>query len=154
MRLRPCVAVLIVFAALVSPACAPRGDWISETLTLVNVTGTWHGTVRYTGRLTCGSGPGSGPERSIRLVLVQKGARVTGKMEGTDAGKVDGVVTGEVLAFERLGRLKGSVTIDGDEMSGSFDGYACPCCPSSPGTARREPLTDHPRHYRPARVER
>jgi hypothetical protein len=38
----------LVVLGVLSLGCA-RGDWTTETLTLVDVTGTWEGQFRYTG---------------------------------------------------------------------------------------------------------
>ena len=80
---------MIVLFALASLGCA-RGDWIGETLTLVDVTGTWEGE----GMLT--QPPASG---ALRLVLRQRGAKVTGDIQGVRGGPqpIDGEVNGEVL---------------------------------------------------------
>jgi len=113
---------LIMLGAILSFGCAPRGDWISETLTLVDVSGTWEGTIRYT-RLTQ-------TQRSIRLTLRQSGARVTGEMDGGSReltyGKIQGRVNGDVFTFEATG-IRGEATVDGAEMSGQAGGSQCPC---------------------------
>src|SRR5262245_23711410 len=113
--------VLVVLMALASVGCA-RGDWISETLTLVDVSGTWEGT----GVLR------NGEERSLRLVLRQRGSKVAGEIEGIGRFRsaIDGVVNGESFSLTFQGtqtRYKGDATISGDEMHGKVDGGGCPC---------------------------
>jgi len=119
--------VLFVLFALESLGCA-RSDWISETLTLVNVTGAWAGTVTFKG-YPCASV--SGCERSVQLMLQQSGARVTGKVAASSTyfggDKVER--TGELFSFQ-FGTLHGEVSVSGDEMDGRAEGgsvYTCPC---------------------------
>jgi hypothetical protein len=116
--------VLIMLVAIVDVGCAPKGDWISGTLTLVNLTGTWEGTVEG---LKSFGGPIM-PARSMRLRLQQRGARVTGEAEagGRAAGRVDGLVQGDVFTFQ-WGEIRGEAAVDEAEMKGQFDGYGCPC---------------------------
>src|SRR5262250_1158482 len=66
---------LLTVLTLLSLGCA-RGDWTTETLTLVDVTGTWEGpfVLRPSG--------GAAYERRIRWVLQQNGPKVTGRVEG------------------------------------------------------------------------
>jgi hypothetical protein len=65
---------------LLSLGCA-RGDWISETLTLVDVTGTWEGPFHpVRGGLSTAT-PG---EWRTRWVLTQKGGKVKGDVQGLD----------------------------------------------------------------------
>jgi len=51
--------------------CA-RGDWTTEALTLVDITGTWEGIFKLQGRI----------ERTARWVLQQKGGKVKGEGSG------------------------------------------------------------------------
>jgi hypothetical protein len=67
-RLRWTGLLLIVLALV---GCA-RGDWINETLTLVDVTGTWEGAFQFQGMTR-------GLERNTRWVLQQKGGKVRGE---------------------------------------------------------------------------
>jgi len=127
-----CGRFLLVLVAILAFGCAPRGDWISQTLTLVDVSGTWEGTI-------WGQGAGTGQmARSIRLVLRQRGTRVTGEVDGGAAffgvgsRNVDGVVNGDVFTFQ-VATFRGQATVDGAEMNaqgtggaGIF-GAACPC---------------------------
>ena len=125
--------LLIVLVAILEFGCAPRGDWISETLTLVDVSGTWEGMIR-----TKGAGVGQ-VATSIRLVLRQSGARVTGVAEngggflGFGGRNVNGHVNGDVFTFQ-VATFRGEATIDGVEMSGQGLGgqgsgvvSPCPC---------------------------
>ena|SRR5215470_686096 len=125
-------AFLIVLA-LFGVGCA-RGDWISETMTLVDVTGTWEGPIYV--------GPNA-LERRISFVLQQNGPKVKGEVQGPDGaslGSVEGMVNGEILNWQMTGRLntgsygsrllgkyRGEVTVNSDELSGRADGLACPC---------------------------
>jgi hypothetical protein len=121
--------LLIVLVAILEFGCAPRGDWISETLTLVDVSGTWEGMIR--GKIVTQGG------RSVRLVLRQRGARVTGEVESGGAffgfgREIDGLVSGDVFTFQ-VGTFRGEATVDGAEMNGQGSGGAggpgsnCPC---------------------------
>jgi len=121
--------LLILLVALATVGCA-RGGWISETMTLVDVTGTWNGTVYMRG----GNCFGGGCERTLRADLMQRGAAVTGNVEGKiftqlgggGSGPVEGMVTGEVLSFKLP--FHGAVTVVGDDMSGPLEGLPnCPC---------------------------
>lgn len=58
---------LLLVLALFSLGCA-RGDWTTETLTLVDVTGTWEGAFQFQGMTR-------GLERNTRWVLQQKGVQ-------------------------------------------------------------------------------
>jgi hypothetical protein len=123
---------LLIVLALLIVGCA-RGDWIDQTLTLVDVTGTWEGVFKFQGTL-----PGS-LERSTRWVLQQKGGKVRGEAHGLDGGRaapIEGLVNGEVFSWQLAGRFfrwapgnpyRGQVTITVDEMSGRADGFNCPC---------------------------
>jgi hypothetical protein len=66
----------------------------TETLTLVDVTGTWEGPFRF-------GGSGAGFERTTRWVLQQTGAKVRGEARGLDGAplaSIEGlVVNGEVF---------------------------------------------------------
>jgi len=122
---------LLIVLALLVVGCA-RGDWIDQTLTLVDVTGTWEGVFKFTE-------PTRGWERSTRWVLQQKGGKVRGEAHGLDGGRVgpiEGLVNGEVFSWQLAGQFfrwapgspyRGQVTITVDEMSGRADGPFCPC---------------------------
>src|SRR5262245_35864611 len=111
--------------------CA-RGDWTTETLTLVDVTGTWEGVFKF-------SEPARGLERTTRWVLRQKGGRVRGEAEGLEGAQpapIEGQVNGEVLSWQLTGQFfksarvtsyRGEATITLDEMSGRATGHNCPC---------------------------
>ena len=82
----------LIVLALLSLGCA-RGDWTSQTLTLVDVTGTWEGTFRF-------GGPGRGAERTTQWALQQKGGKVRVEVQGLDGewfGSVEGLVNGEAF---------------------------------------------------------
>ena len=124
---------ILIVLALSSLGCA-RSDWISETLTLVDVTGTWEGPWNY--------GIGGVP-RTTRWVLQQKGARVTGVAQGPDGApiaSIEGAVNGEVLNWQLTGPFlhmasgappnrtyRGEAAVNSDELSGRADGHFCPC---------------------------
>jgi hypothetical protein len=118
----------LIVLALSSLGCA-RGDWISETLTLVDVTGTWEGPFRF----QMGS-----VERTTRWVLQQKGAKVRGevqRLDGTPLGPVEGLVNGEVFSWTLTGPIgpvpgrsfHGEAPVNGDELNGRAHGTGCPC---------------------------
>jgi hypothetical protein len=101
--------LLIGLFVLASAGCARR-DWVSDLLVLTDVTGTWEGSVR-------GMGIGRAP---ITMVLQQSGPKVTGELSWSRGyGRVEGVVTGEVLSFS-VG-IRGELGVDGDEMWGTVD---------------------------------
>ena len=131
------IAVLILAGA----GCARR-DWVSELLVLTDVTGTWKGSVRGVGQ----------PRAPITLVLQQTGPKVAGELSWLRGqGRVEGVVTGEVLTFRE--GIKAELAIDGDEMWGRTDDplfastAACQPCflrfrrAGSPGPAPTEPTS-------------
>jgi hypothetical protein len=121
----------LIVLALSSLGCA-RGNWISETQTLVDVTGTWEGPVR----LQLGS-----LARTTRWVLQQKGAKVRGEVQGPDGaplGSVEGLVNGEVFSWNMTGGFGiranvpgrsyyGEAAVNSDELNGRADGFSCPC---------------------------
>ena len=101
--------LLIGLLALASAGCVRR-DWVSDLLVLTDVTGTWEGSARSMG----------GVRIPITLVLQQSGPKVTGELSWTRGqGRVEGVVTGEVLTFSE--GIKAELAIDGDEMWGRVD---------------------------------
>jgi hypothetical protein len=124
-------AQLLIVLALSSLGCAP-GDWTTETLTLVDLTGTWEGPVRQNTMSL---------EGTTRWVLQQKGQKVRGDVQGpggASVGSVEGLVNGEVFSWHVVGRLtqypstpsrayRGEATITLDEISGRADGPGCPC---------------------------
>src|SRR5215470_17096671 len=120
----------LVVLALLSLGCA-RGDWTSETLTLVDVTGTWDGSFRV------GTGPGPATqERPTRWVLRQKGGKVRGEAYGPNGvvwASVEGLVNGETFGWQATGKFwyaatpfdrsylgdksyRGEATVNSDEM--------------------------------------
>ena len=128
---------LLIVLALSSLGCA-RGDWINETLTLIDVTGTWEGV--FTGRTVSG---GPGYERRMRWVLQQNGQKVRGEVQGADgapSASIDGQVNGETFNWQVTGPFlsrpsgasssqsySGEATINTDEMNGRANGVGCPC---------------------------
>lgn len=126
--------LLIALFLLTGAGCARR-DWVSDMLTLADVTGTW------TGSYVCDSrSMGVGVE--FRATFRQSGSRVTGTISSasTRPGRIEleGVVNGDVLSF--TGRsLSVEATVDGDEMSGVLTGTAtCNTYSKSPFDLRRE----------------
>lgn len=127
-------AQLLIVLALSSLGCA-RGDWISQTLTVVDVTGTWEGPFRFGGFY--------GFERTTRWVLLQNGSKVRGKVQGPDGAalaSIEGLVNGEVFSWHVTGPFltspqgtppnqsyRGEATITVDELSGRAVGRSCPC---------------------------
>jgi hypothetical protein len=82
---------LLIVLALSMSGCA-RGDWTTETLTLVDLTGTWEGVFQFPGRT-------GGLERTTRWVLQQKGGKVRGEVQALDGaprGSIERLVNGEV----------------------------------------------------------
>ena len=122
---------LLIVLAVSVVGCA-RGDWTTETLTLVDVTGTWEGAFRTASN-----------ERTTQWALQQKGGKVRGEVlgqDGTPVGSIEGLVNGEVFSWQTDGRFpklavggapsrkyRGESTITLDEMSGPADGLLCPC---------------------------
>ena len=89
----------LIVLALLSLGCA-RGDWTTETLTLVDITGTWEGPFRVDVWHI---------ERTIRWVLQQNGPKVTGRVEGVDGapiGTIEGRVKGEVFGWSLTGAFR------------------------------------------------
>src|SRR5262245_66542834 len=90
--------LLIGLLVLASASCARR-DWVSKLLVLTDVTGTWKGSVRGVHGGGGGGAGGVGPH-PITMVLQQSGPKVTGELSWSRGqGRVEGVVTGEVLTF-------------------------------------------------------
>jgi hypothetical protein len=124
--------VLILLCALASSGCAQR-DWVSETLTLVDVTGTWAGTVTFWGSGCSGQPAGNrGCPYPVQLVLRQRGASVIGEVAAASGrfggDKVKGVINGELFTFE-LGALRGEASVSGDDMDGRAGGPTLSYCP-------------------------
>ena len=83
--------LLIGLLVLTSAGCARR-DWVSDLLVLTDVTGSWEGWIVRSGFFT-----GRSP---ITMVLEQRGPKVTGELSWSGGqGRVEGVVSGEVLNF-------------------------------------------------------
>jgi len=156
-RLRRTGRLLIVLA-LSSLGCA-RGDWTSETLTLVDVTGTWEGLVNFRGM------SGGIYEQTITLVLLQKGSKVNGAIQapdGASGASIEGQVKGETFSWQMTGPLiknpvgnpsgrsyRGEATVNSDELTGRADGQNCPCTLILHRVSTDAPLAPHqPRHAR------
>ena len=104
---------LLLGVLILSGVGCARRDWVSDLLVLTDVTGTWEGSVRGTGSWVVGREP-------ITMVLQQSGPKVTGELSWSRGqGRVEGVVTGEVLSFS-VG-ITGELAVDGDEMWGTVD---------------------------------
>src|SRR5215470_8774376 len=126
-------AFLIVLT-LLSLGCA-RGDWTTQTLTLVDVTGTWEGQFNFFSPHRV--------ERTTRWVLQQKGGKVKGQVlgtAGTPVGSVEGLIKGEAFTWQLIGpfialpsgnsgsgRYLGEAMVNSDEISGRASGDGCPC---------------------------
>jgi hypothetical protein len=121
---------LLIVLALSSLGCV-RGDWTTETLTLIDVTGTWDGRLVFKGG-SCGTVTGC--ERSLQLILRQRGASVSGEVTSSSlhvgGKKVEGVIKGELFTF-RIGALHGEASLSGDDLNGQAEGgsvnHSCPC---------------------------
>ena len=125
----------LIVVALSCLGCA-RGDWTSQTLTLVDVTGTWEGPYRF-----LGARPAGDVERTTRWVLRQTGPKVSGEVQGPDGaplGSIEGLVNGESLNWKMTAiklqwvnapsrSYRGEATVNGDELNGRADGQGCPC---------------------------
>jgi len=127
---------LLIVLALLSLGCG-RGDLTTETLTLVDVTGTWEGALLVRGA------SGGIYERTIRFVLQQNGPKVTGEVQGAGGepiGSVEGRITGEVFNWQLTGPFvsnpqgsppsqsyRGEANVNSDELSGTAIGLRCPC---------------------------
>ena len=116
--------LLIALFFVASTGCARR-DWVSDMLTLADVTGTW------TGSVVCQGGITAMGEVPFRATFRQSGSRVTGTVSVPRVAlgdrEVEGVVNGDVLGF--TGRqVSAEATVDGDEMNGLLTaaGYCSP----------------------------
>ena len=123
---------LLIVLALATLGCV-RGDWTTETLTLVDVTGAWEGSFRFDSRR----------EAQVRWILRQSGAKVRGEVQGPDGhsiASIEGFVNGELLNWTLTGPFvkfaggsdpsntyRGEATVNNDELSGRALGPFCPC---------------------------
>ena len=122
------MAAIFLCSLVVAAGCAGT-DWITATIVTVDVTGKWSGTW---------SGSGGG---DFELTLQQTGPKARGELRLTGAetlywnGEIVGTVGGDVLSFGRWdGRLRGEVTVAGDEMSGTVTFTplsTSACCPGA-----------------------
>ena len=114
------IGLLFAATLLIGSGCAKQ-DWIDRTLTTVDVTGTWYGSVVVQG----------GGSRDLLFELEQQGSTVKGYMQfpggGTtffsgarvNPGSVDGTVSGDVFRFKLANSsLEGELTVSGEEMNG------------------------------------
>ena len=120
---------ILILLALSSLGCV-RDDWTSRMLILVDVTGTWEGSIYF-----------QGTGRPIRWVLQQNGAIVRGESHGPDGpnGSIEGSVNAELLNWTVTGPFlklignpqirtyRGEATVDIDQLSGNAAGFYCPC---------------------------
>ena len=119
------VGVLIAAALVLAPGCA-RTDWIDRTLVTVDVTGVWSGKAYIPHAVT-------GLIVDVRLELEQQGSKVKGSIRPSGsipwrslgrpstAGPIEGSVAGDVFEFkETNGRIRGQLTVSGDEMAGQI----------------------------------
>jgi hypothetical protein len=126
---------LLIVLAFSTVGCV-RGDWVNETLTLVDITGTRERVFRL-------RSISSGVERATRWVLQQRGPKVKGEVLGPDGAlvaSIEGLVNGEVFSWVLTGPFifmpggsapsqsyRGEAKVSGDELSGTADGQYCPC---------------------------
>ena len=104
-------SLLLVLLLLLGSGCA-KSDWIAGTLVTVDVSGSWHGAMS--------AGSPSTTSELMDMNLEQRGPKVTGVLS-TRGGKtpIEGTVRGDVFSFATAnGRVKGELTVIGDEMSG------------------------------------
>jgi len=107
---------LIVALLLACAGCAGGGPATASTPPTVDVTGYWVGT--WVGSI------GSG---AIYMTLKQTGPQYTGELRvtgsGTDpSGFTQGTVSGNELRIVQPSSLSGSLTVQGDRMSGDVQG--------------------------------
>jgi hypothetical protein len=102
---------ILILLALSSLGFA-GGDWTGRVLTLVDVTGTWEGTINF-----------QATGRPIRWVLQQNGAIVRGESHGPDGpnASIEGSVNGELLNWTLTGRF---VKLIGNPQSRTYRGEA------------------------------
>src|SRR5262245_34151042 len=105
--------ITIVGGGILASVGCTRRDWVGDLLVLTDVTGTWEGSART----SFGTGLVPNIRIPITLVLQQSGPKVTGELSWSRGqGRVEGVVTGEVLTFRE--GIKVELAVDGDEMWG------------------------------------
>ena len=130
---------LLALLLLASAGCARR-DWVSDMLTLADVTGSW------TGSVVCGVKGGMATTRTVSFgaTFRQSGSRVTGRLSSLPARmgdvEIEGSLNGDVISFTGRG-VSVEATVDGDEMTGFLTEQAL--CTSlaftrSPFSLRRE----------------
>jgi hypothetical protein len=121
---------ILILLVLSSLGCA-GGDRTSRVLPPADVTGTWEGTFYFS----------ASSERSVRWVLQQNGAKVTGEVHGpSGTAAIEGLVNGESLDWTLSGPFvkfasgtpltntyQGGATVNTDRLSGRASGMHCPC---------------------------
>src|SRR5215831_20633570 len=110
--------IMIAFAALVVAGCA-GGAGPATVAPTVDVTGKWVGTWTAT-RAALGSG-------AVEMTLKQTGSQYSGNLMITGAptdpsGATEGVVSGNEVRILRPSSVTGSLTVQGDTMSGRIMG--------------------------------
>ena len=113
-------AVVIALVVVAAAGCAGGGGSATMAPT-VDVTGKWAGT--FTGS-TSGIGVAQG---TIVLTLMQTGSQVTGNLVVTGhpwdpSGPFQGTVSGNMLRIVQPSKLTGTLTVQGDGMSGDVEG--------------------------------
>ena len=114
--------ILTGLVVLAAAGCAGTGSGVgpSTVAPTVDVTGRWVGTWSAV-RTTFGGG-------SIEMTLKQAGSQYSGSLNisGTPttnpSGPTEGVVTGNVVRVLRPTGLTGTLTVDGDTMTGTIAG--------------------------------
>ena len=117
--------LLIALLLLASAGCARR-DWVSDMLTLADVTGSW------TGSVTCEIKMATFTTRTVSFdaTFRQSGSRVTGRLSwslpvmGMRDVELEGAVNGDLISFtgRAVSAVSAEATVDGDEMTGLLQG--------------------------------
>ena len=123
---------LIGLLFLASAGCARR-DWVSDMLTLGEVTGTWAGSA------VCKS---AATTRMVSFTASfrQSGSRVTGSLSSSSSllliwnVEVEGALNGDVINFTGR-RVSVEATVDGDEISGLLTETGL-CVGNTPNTSQ------------------
>src|SRR5262249_39661619 len=121
---RPVPVSLLALALALGAGCAgaldsscpgASPDWIGRTLVTVDVTGTWRSTEGI----------------AVRLILEQKGTKVTGRIfmqpsASSGGDEIEGSVSGDVFRFNSLrgAQFVAEMRVSGDDMTGCGRGAA------------------------------
>jgi hypothetical protein len=113
-------AVIIALVVVAAAGCAGGGGSATMAPT-VDVTGKWAGTFTSS---SMGIGVAQG---TIVLTLMQTGSQVTGNLVVTGhpydpSGPFQGTVSGNILRIVQPSKLIGTLTVQGDRMSGDVQG--------------------------------